>query len=234
MSSSNDILSEDLLAKHNMLERSFRSGYRKFTEGANEMALSLHRMQVHGTWRVARDDHGDRFRVWTDYVVWLADDVGLGRSTMFSYKSAVEFARINSFTVDEEGLLDHDQFIERGGVLTFRRIKERTVTSRNGKIISIKGTHAKNPKEVIQEVVETIDPDMRPMDQVRFIKEVIAKETGNENKVEINLRLRPSEEGGYHLVWTKESNVGLEEGLVMFPAPDDVLDKLKTDFHILA
>lgn len=228
------IINEDKVIAHSVFETSFRSGVVKFKDGANEMAVSLHGMQSFGTWMVAKDDHGASFNTWSDYLVWLADDTGLGRSTLFSYKSAVEFARANEFAVDEDGFLDQDKFLERGGVMTFRRIKEEgVITSRNGMITGLKGVLVDNPIEVVQEIVDTIDPDARPMDQVKFIREVIDEKAGLENKVEINLRLRRSGEGGFNLVWTKESNAGLEEGFVSDPVPDDVLDKLHSEFHIL-
>lgn len=229
------IINEDRIIAHGEFEASFRSGFSKFKEGANQMAVSLHNIQSFGTWMAAKDDHGESFNTWTDYLVWLADDVGLGRSTLFSYKSAVEFARANEFiAVDEYGLLDREAFEERGGVLTFRRIRERSITSRNGTITGLKGVWVDNPREVAQEIVDTIDPDSRPMDQVKYIQEVIDEKAGLENKVEINLRLRRSGEGGFNLVWTRESNIGLEEGFVRDPLPDDVLDKLHSEFHILA
>lgn len=227
------ILDGDRVAKHEKLESSFRSGFSKFTDGANEMAISLYDIQRFGTWLVAVDDHGEPFRSWTGYVEWLADDVGIGRSTAFAHKGAVAFARVNMFAVSEDGELDSERFLERGGVLTFGRIKKMAVTDGNGKIVSVKGVSSDDPAGIFQEVVDVIDPDARPMDQVKLIQEVINEKAGLDGKVEIRLRLRPSKEGGFNLMWTRESNAGLEEGLVSEPVPEDVLSELKSEFHIL-
>lgn len=227
------IFNDDLVAAHEELEGNFRTGFGKFTDGANQMAVSLYDMQNYGTWRVAKDSHDDTFRSWTDYVEWLADDVGIGRSTAFAHKGAVAFAKANSFAVNEEGDLDLEKFLELGGVMTFGRIKKAAITDRNGKIISVKGVSSEDPDEVFKAVVDTIDPQARPMDQVRLIKEVINEKAGLNGKVEISLRLRPSSEGGFNLIWEKESNAGLDWGLVSDPVPKDVLEELKSEFHIL-
>lgn len=229
------IINKNLALAHAEFENSFRSGLAKFTEGINEMALSLHDMQRFGSWRVIINlNTNEIFRTWSEYIVWLADDAGLGRSTIFKYKSALEFARANQY-IDggEDGEVDFDQFRERGGVLTFDRIKSKTVTDKNGVVVAIKGVDVENPAEIIGEIVNTIDPESRPMDQVRYIKEVIDAQSGMADKVEINLRLRRNQDGGYDLVWTKEVGIGYEEGLVSYPVPDDVFAVLKSDFHIL-
>ena len=129
--------------------------------------------------------------------------------------------------------MDQCKFLERGGALTFGRIKKKAITDKSGKIVAVKGVSVTNPTEVFQEIVSIIDPDSRPMDQVKLIQEVIDREAGLENEVKISLRLRPSTEGGFNLIWEKESNVGLENDLVSNPVPDDVLEKLKSEFHIL-
>lgn len=218
------ILNPNLVVAHNELEGMFRDGVEEFRHSIDKMALSLYSIQKHGTWRTAKSHEGESFPTWSAYTEWLGDDAGLSRSSMFDYKSMVRFAIANNL-VDSS-----DQFIDRGGVLTFRRIKEETICNYNGEIIGLKGANSDNPAEVIKDVVEIIDPDARPMDQVKLIKEVIG---GATDVVEVFFRLRKSNEGGYNLIWMKESNVGHEEGLVQYKCPDEIFSELKSKFHIL-
>lgn len=229
------VIDSSKVLEHKVLEDRFRDGCSKFRAGANEMALAINDMKRFGTWRVAVDDDGQLFRTWSDYIAWLADDVGLGRSTMFSYKGAVEFAIANMLAVSDDGALDEDKFIERGGVFTFRRIRESTVVNRNGQIQSLKGASVPDPVEVVRGIVEDIDPDMRPYDQVKFIQEAISEKNTDKGIVNISFRLRKNRENGYDFLWARESNDGLfQEGLVSYaPIPDDVLEELSKEFHIV-
>lgn len=209
---------------HDELETMFRRGVLDFRKATDQMALSLYHMQKFGTWRIARNYEGELFPTWTAYSEWLCDDTGLARSTMFDYKSMVKFALVNGLADDSE------QFVDRGGVLTFRRIKKRAVCNSSGEIIGLIGASSSEPGEVIKKVVEIIDPESRPMDQVKLIEEVIK---GSTNVVEVFFRLRSNEHGGHDLVWIKESNVGHDEGLVQYGSPDEVMAELKSKFHIL-
>jgi hypothetical protein len=218
------ILNPNVVVAHNELEGMFRDGVEELRRSIDKIALSLYSIQVHGTWRTAKNHEGENFSTWGAYTEWLGDDTKLSRSSMFDYKSMVRFAITN-------GLVENsNQFIDRGGVLTFRNIKRETVCNYDGEIIGLKGAKSDNPTEVIKEIVEIIDPDARPMDQVKLIKEVI---NGATDAVEVFFRLRKSDEGGYNLIWIKESNVGHEEGFVQYGCPDDVFDELKSKFHIL-
>ena len=212
------------ISAHSELEASFRDGAGKFREAVDQMGLSLYNIQKFGTWQVARNHEGELFPAWEAYIKWLGDDVGLARSSMFDYKSMVRFAITN-------GLVDSsDQFIDRGGVLTFRRIKKRTICNSVGEIVGLKDAESDNPVGLIKEVVEIIDPDARPMDQVKLIKEVISNQT---DKVDIWIDLKPNKHAGHDLAWTKESNAGREEGLVQFGCPPEVLDELKSKLHLI-
>ena len=218
------IFNQERVSDHAEFEALFRDGVYKLRSAADQIALALYDIQKFGTWQVARNHEGELFPTWTAYTEWLCDDAGLARSTMFDYKSMVRFALTNGL-VD-----DSDQFINRGGVLTFRRIKRMTICNSSGEIVALKNAESDNPTDIIKEVVGIIDPEARPMDQVKLIEEVINAST---DIVEIFFRLRVSNEGGHNLIWIKESNVGHEEGMVQYGCPEEVLSELKSKFYIL-
>lgn len=221
------ILNDDMATAHRELETIFRSGAEEYKKSINQMGLSLYHMQESGTWRVAENHEGELFTTWDSYIRWLGDDTGLSRSSMFDYKGMVRFALVN-------GLVNStDEFIDRGGVLTFRYLKKETICNSNGEIVGFKNVDLDEPIALAKEIIEIIDPESRPMDQVKLIKETVNKNVDEDDFVEIFLRLKPSNEGGYNLVWARESNAGHEEGLVQYSCPDDVYGELKSKFHIL-
>lgn len=211
---------------HAELEADFRSGAEDYKRSINDMGIAIYKMQADSTWTTARNDDGQYFRTWDQYIRWLADDTGLSRSTLFDYKGAVNFALTNGLVEDEE------QFVERGGVNSFRYMRRECRTNYAGEILGIKGSDLSREAavSVAKSAVQSMDPDLRPMDQVKLIKEVL----NGSDQVDIFFRLRPNLDGGLDLIWVKESASGYEDGLVQYIVPEDVFEELKQKFHILS
>lgn len=209
-------------------EQMAEAGIEKIKAGANELALALHHLHNDGLWLHAKDEDGLPYQKWEDYLKHLADRYGIKRTSAFDYKGVVKFALANGYASDD------DDFIHKGGVYFFRRIKAPAVVNRaTGEITGLRESQAtpEEAKAAIGELVNTVDKALPPKEQVTLIRETLLPP--GQDLVEIRFGIVRNGKGA-NIRYTKYVGVRhIEEGFLDQKAPDDVLELLAEKLHIL-